>query len=377
MNLLKKMLMGGLAAMLLLGGVTESMAQGKKFKTERRIFLWDVTISMVGATNESPNRVERNEARTNPFFDYKKSGWGYDESRDIFDDTRASLLNYIDGIEREDCEIFVIPYTTDIQSVYYVGGSTAEDKADIKRQVMSWDNLKAGGTYTGTCLQKVVNSYFDPEKMNKVILLTDGRPSSGDGNKLYDIVASWDEKHKENDYIKDRILYVKLTQEAKDAKIDTLASNQQGVTVIEPGTKIDEVVTFTLRDYKYKIFVNEYVGADGELVDGGVIEIGCDKTGGVGLDKVICSFTCDENPYISLDATRVAPMDGKFAIPFTFKTHDRQFYLESLPDGVDKVMVKCEVLPSCDNVMLEDSDQIEVELIVKLVPRATISLSTK
>lgn len=363
--------------MLLLGGVTESMAQGKKFKTERRIFLWDVTISMVGATNKSPDRVQRNEPRSNPYFDYKKENWGYDKSRDVFDDTRNSLLKYIDDIEREDCEIFVLPYTTDIQDVFYVGGSTTEDKSEIKKQVMNWDNLKAGGTYTGTCLQKVVNSYFDPDKMNRVILLTDGCPSPGDGNKLYEIVDTWDKDHYEENYIKDRLIYVMLTKEAENDEFEDHAKGQNGVVVVDSDTKFEEMTTFSLRDYKCKVFVNEYAQGADELVERGVIEIGCDKTGGAGLDKVECSFICEDNPYICLDADKITPVDGKFNIPFTFKTTDRQFYLESLPDGVDKVMVKCEVLPSCDNVMLEDSDQIEVELIVKLVPRATISLSTK
>ena len=65
--------------------------QEEAFKKERRIFLWDVTISMVGATRDAS--FPKGTKRSKPSFDYAKSGFPYyNASKDIFDKTRETLI---------------------------------------------------------------------------------------------------------------------------------------------------------------------------------------------------------------------------------------------------------------------------------------------
>ena len=376
-----KLFMRGVSLLLLFAYSVSAFAQGEKdpnFMSERRIFLWDVTISMVGATNEAPDKVAASP-RKNPDFDYK--GWMYSKSRDIFDATRAKLCNLIDDIDGLDCEIVVVPYTTDIQPAFHVPSSSPQDKERIKKMIMEWDNLKAGGTYTGQCLEKVMNTYFTKDKVNRVILLTDGRPSSEDGNKLYDIVDAWDCTKRNTKYENNRLVYVMLNDQAADSRIEDILEdkdNEEGVGALYPGQDIEQLVTFRLSNTNVRIYVNEYV-SEGSLAAGGVMEFGTKLIQGSGVDGIECKFTCEGNDYISVSSAPVSPNEnGTYVVPFAFAGPDREYYRSALVDGTDDVKMQFEVV-SADNkiVTLEGTNKINVEIIVKDEPRATISLSKK
>ena len=89
MNLLKKMLMGSLAAMLLLGGMFQASAQEKEI---RRIYVWDVTWSMQGQgsyIDESGSKVK---------------------TEDIWNEVKNAIIEDIKGIYDKTTEIVIIPF---------------------------------------------------------------------------------------------------------------------------------------------------------------------------------------------------------------------------------------------------------------------------
>lgn len=377
--------MGGLAAILLLGGVSEASAQSKKFMPERRIFLWDVTISMVGATSDTKYPLAT--PRKNPDFKYdtyvSRNGKSvpvnrYNEDEDIFDETRQNLCDLIDKIGREDTEIVVVPYTDGIQfPAFRVYGSTSEDKNAVKKQIMEWNKLRAGQTLTGACLQNVIDTFFSPDKVNRVVLLTDGNPSTAeDKSKLYNIVRGWDQTIGGTTYFNNRLVYAMLTPAAQDEEMKALIDTKNqyydsGVSYIESLDDLPEYVSFSIRNTDHKVFINNETKFNSE----GYIEVGCELNDGVGLDAVTCSFTCDYNDYISLvNADSVKPINGKFRIYYKFIGDDRGYYLQK---GTGAVNIRCEVDKSCKNVVLEDANNIHVEFETKPVPRVTISMSTK
>lgn len=374
--------MRGVCLLLLFAYSISAFAQGHKdpnFMSERRIFLWDVTISMVGATNEASDRVAATPRKQTPKFDY--SGWMYSKSRDIFDVTRDKLCTLIDSIAELDCEIVVVPYTTDIQPAFHVPTSSPEDKARIKKMIMEWDNLKAGGTYTGICLEKVMRTYFTRDKINRVVLLTDGRPSPQDGNKLYEIVDAWDLTKKNTAYENNRLVYVMLNDEAADERIVNIIEGQdgdKGTDCLRPGQDIAQYVSFRLSNTDIKVYINEYV-EDGYLAAGGVLEVGTKATSSCGVEGIKCRFTCAENGYMTVSGAPIAPNEnGTYIVPFTFVGQDRDYYRSALVGGTDAVMMQCEVLPTENKIVkLEGTNKINVELIVKDEPRATISLIKK
>ena len=377
MNLLKRMLGIGLSFLLILN-VGTAGAQSTRNLKERRIFLWDVTISMVGATNTSPDRVAATP-RVNPKFDY--AGFMYDSNRDIFDHTRQELLNMIDDIKSEECEIVVVPYTKDIQEPFWVKSATAADKERIKKMVMGWDNLKPGGTYTGTCLQKVITQYFSADRANRVVLLTDGRPD--DGEILYRILREWDHTNPETRYHNSRLVYVMLTEQAVDQNAKEIIEEGDGdsTTLIEPGESLSERLVFNLSDNLLSLYLSDY-SDDGFVAAGGNFEIGCNHIMGPDsrLGEVICKFSCEDNPLISIAPTAVKlDENGKFIVPFTFKGKDREYYFNELHATglVGNVLLSCKLDSSCKDIAIEGSNEVLVEVVVKPEPRVVISLSKK
>ena len=124
--------------------------------------------------------------------------------------------------------------------------------------------------------------------------------------------------------------------------------------------------------------MNEYV-SEGSLAAGGVMEFGTKLIQGSGVDGIECKFICEGNDYISVSSAPVSPNEnGTYVVPFAFAGPDREYYRSALVDGTDDVKMQFEVV-SADNkiVTLEGTNKINVELIVKDEPRATISLSKK
>ena len=161
----------------------------ESFKKERRIFLWDVTISMVGATRDGAN--PEGQKRRNPDFEYSRSGFPYyNQSKDIFDRTREDLLKMIMQIQSESTEVIVLPFRNEIVGEFRANATEAW-KRQLRDQIMGWNDLMPGGTFTATCLRRAVG-FFTPDRVNRLILLTDGEPSGNEGDQLLSLIRNWD-----------------------------------------------------------------------------------------------------------------------------------------------------------------------------------------
>lgn len=377
----------GLSLLLLLGSAGTVGAQNTRNLKERWIFLWDVTISMVGVDSHDDKAgwEDRQTVRRNPYWDYAKDGsstngiYGYIQEQDVFDDTRARLLSLIDDIGDEESEIMVFPYTEGLGRPFIVNSASSGDKERIKDMIMSWDDLDRGGTFTGKCLQKVIRQYFAKDRINRVIILTDGCPSDGDGTTLQDILREWNINDPKTEYYRNRLIYVMLTDEAVDNSLSFNRDN--GTSELLPGDDIDQLLSVSLSDNLIPVHVAEYA-EDGYLKSGGSLVLGCEKKMGKAtkMSEVKCRFVCEDNSLISVSpATIKLDESGKFVVPFTFKGSDREYYLNELSSTglVGRVTLKCEVDPSCKDIVLEGSDEIAVEVIVKPEPRAIISLTKK
>ena len=372
--------------MLLLAGASNVSAQPDddiEYKTEKRIFLWDVTVSMVGATANEPGCVPATPRTKVPKYDYYKSDreskWNYHPSLDIFDVTRDKLLTLIDDINDEQTEILVIPYTEELQTPLWVPSATKENKESIKKMVMSWDNLRPGATYTGACLNGVIKNYFNPNKINQVVLLTDGKPSTSDDQQLlFRILGEWDCNKVKSEYENNRLVYVMLTQ-AADIAFPSLVPDG-GVQKLSYGESITEFLSFKIANPNQKIYLNE-LASERKLNSRVDFLVNCKAYNGRFNDAdLILSVDCAPNPYVSVVDKKVkVEDDGTFIVTLSLAGQDRQFYSDAFADqgGVGTVELTCEVASSKRNATMEGSDIIEVNLVAKPEPRVTLSLSTK
>ena len=221
--------------LLFVGISTQSYAAD--FKPERRIYLLDVTKSM----------------------------WGFNDSTpDIYSDVVNSLQNGIESITDPNTEIVVIPFQgtdsdrkqfpiwTFKRSEYH-----ANEKEFInKLKSYTIDNVLLTGTDICGVLKFAKSSYCKTNRTNYVYLLTDGVQSSKElrsvDNSVDDLLrelndwCSWAKKH-------DTFLfYVMLTKHANNSEIvNTIEKNCNEYVV--PGTDCN--ITF-LKPVENKIYLN-------------------------------------------------------------------------------------------------------------------------
>lgn len=375
MNLLKKMLMGSLAAALFLGGIFQAAAQENTTKKERRIYLWDVTISMVGATeNDSFPEANPSAGVGNPIYSYKGNIKYYKEKEDIFNPTREALINSIKAIEDEDCQIVVLPYDREIRDVFEVSTASIKDKETIIQQVESWSNLRSAPTYTGKCLREVIDNHFKKDRLNRVILLTDGNCSTPDDETvLIDIVSEWDQSNVYSKYVDNRLVYVMLTSAVND--VDVLEAFEKkdedsGVTTVESLEDLANYVSFSLSNLSHEKVVEQNLSEFNIIVD-------CNVVAAFGNpDKIRCVFETND-PMIVVDPAPIAPTDGKFIIPVKFAYGSREAYRQELGNKVHSAVIKCSVAPECEDVVLEGNDKIIVDLSINAQPKAVVRISRK
>lgn len=383
MNLLLKKSLGvGLSLLFLLSGVSGALAQSSapkqknsKFMLERRIFLWDVTVSMVGVTSRNDSRkVDRRDKRSNPDYDYATDTFdGYIKDLDVFDATRDELIRNIESIGRNDCEIYVMAYRGEspIVALYHAENSTPESKERLISQIKAWNNLEPGKTYTGRALEHAMK-YATLDRKNRIYIMTDGEAS--DKDKLISYIGNWPNSV-EGTYT---VIYVELSEDAQDDEIRVQFEDDNPNThIVKKGEgSMNELVEFSLNDYKSSIYLNQQFNELKSL--NGEVHIGCSMNGGYGEEFVVCDFECEENDYIKFDGDNIKIQNGKFVLPYELKLDSLEKYYNELNDKDAKVCLTCKVDDSCgDRVFISGPATVDVELVVKPEPRVVISISSK
>ena len=166
------------------------VAQSNRFKNERRIYLWDVTLSMKGYEGRTP---------------------------DIYDKVITALEKDINTIIDEQTEIWVLPFQTRILDKWNVRATDA-GKKEIISKIKIFNDTNVTNTNITVPMTEVMNTLIKPDKRNVLILLTDGEQNDKRYplETLLDVIRKWCDFAEENDAY---AFYVMLTQFAKNDKL--------------------------------------------------------------------------------------------------------------------------------------------------------------
>ena len=241
------------------------MAQQNRFKNERRIYLWDVTLSMKG----------------------------YGGSPDIYDKVVAALEQDINSIIDEQTEIWVFPFQTSILERWNVKATNA-GKTEIIDRIKTFNNNDITSTNITVPMMDVMNTFIKPDKRNVLILLTDGNQNATNYplETLLDVIHKWCDFAERNDAY---AFYVMLTQFAKNEKlikaIDAACRMYKG-----EGTDFNFVELLPQDNIKYNIKDD----AGKKLF----LKIDCKKRVIIPEDlKVYCY--CEPNPYVDVNQSTI------------------------------------------------------------------------
>lgn len=237
-------------------------AQQNRFKNERRIYLWDVTLSMKGYQGRTP---------------------------DIYDKVITALEKDINTILDEQTEIWVLPFQTSIIEKWNVK-ATSVGKKEIIDRIKAFDEKRVTNTNITVPMTDVMNTLIKPDKRNVLILLTDGEQNDKNYplETLLNVIRKWCDFAEKNDAY---AFYIMLTQFAKNDKlieaIDGACRMYKG-----EGTDFNFVELLPQGNLKYNI--KDDVGK--KLI----VRVDCKKKTTIPDDlKVHCY--CNSNPYVEID----------------------------------------------------------------------------
>ncbi|MDH6344294.1 hypothetical protein M2480_003195 [Parabacteroides sp. PFB2-12] len=242
-----------LAFLLLL---TSEWVYGQSYQNEKRIYLLDVTASMVG----------KGEVKT----------------PDIFENVKKELVNTINGIQSPHTEIVVIPFTNKphepIRGFIQARDSLINEIGKIE--------IKRGDTNIADAWKQGVQE-IDSTKINYMFLLTDGLHNCGvEKEVLYEQLESW-AGISEGKYL--FAFYVMLTPNAKEMEIARIVDETNQMWLIE---SMDVNVTF----------VNSSINLTANVNQDSNVKVGFssnnDKIFDDGLEFVI---SLEDNPYYKLN----------------------------------------------------------------------------
>lgn len=114
-------------------------------KSCRRIYLWDVTLSMKG----------------------------YNGSENVYDRVVEWLANDIENEKNPSTEIYVIPFQHKIIDVKKIK-ATESDKQDLKKWIREFKNEDVTRTNISGPLDEAQDKYVKNDRYNDIIILTDG-----------------------------------------------------------------------------------------------------------------------------------------------------------------------------------------------------------
>jgi len=198
-------------------------------KSQRRIYLWDVTLSMKGYQGKTP---------------------------DIYDDVVKFLEQEINSITDENTEIVVCPFQEKILATWKVKADKS-GKKEIIRQIKTYNNNDVTNTNIVKPIQDIQANIIADDKRNLLVLLTDGKHSEkfGGSGELLRLIKGWGE-YADKNYA--YALYVVLTQEGlPDREIVNAIEQEKNIMLIEPDKLVEmidlqpsELIKINIKDDK-------------------------------------------------------------------------------------------------------------------------------
>jgi len=230
-----------LLSLLLLGAVCSAEIIDLSEMPEKRIYIVDVTGSMIG----------------------QAEGRGNDS---LLANVKHSLKQTIKAIKRPDTEVVIITFTDEPKSTRsYV---LPQDLDNVITYIDSIIPQKGDTNIADAWVSGVLN-IVDTETFNLMFLLTDGKHNTGpDRNELYSTIKNW-----ENMGEYDFAWYVMLTPNAKDDAISKICDGNENDRLWKTETMdINFSFVKTNNDQSFNIFTDKKIPitfscADAALLD--------------------------------------------------------------------------------------------------------------
>ena len=277
-------------------------AQQNQFKNERRIYLWDVTLSMKG----------------------------YGGSPDIYDKVVAALEKDINSICDEHTEIWVLPFQTSVLEKW-TERATVAGKKNLISKIKAYNNEQITYTNIASPMEYAMYNLMTPDKRNVLILLTDGvhNDPKCSKKKLYDLISNWCAFAEKNDA---HAFYVMLTEFAQDEELEKVID--ETCRMKKCGGVVFTFVEFIPQsNYKYNIKDDE--GKDVTL------RFDCKKRIEIPSGLKIRCYS-EPNPYIEVDES-VAIENGTIKISVKHKQSYDSLKAKLPRDTNKKIMLYFEV----------------------------------
>ena len=209
-------------------------------KDERVTYLWDVTLSMYGWSNDA-SKPEKQISALNKKFPH------YDEQYDIYAKVVEAMVNDINAITNERTEIVVIPFQ-DKRCAEWNVKATPEGKKEIIEKIKKYRNDNVTHTNISEPLEYLMNSVFTPDKLDVLKLMTDGSDNVNP-QKLHNILNSWCSMAESKEVYG---YYILLTDKASDGEVKMWLEQNKCFTVID-GPKVVFTQISLPKNVKYNI----------------------------------------------------------------------------------------------------------------------------
>lgn len=251
---------------------------GQSYRPEKRIYLLDVTASMVGK--------------------------GVVDTPNIFNDVKEKLIETLRDIQSEDTEIVVIPFTNKPHSIIQ---GYSYDEQMLTDKIRSID-IRPGDTNIADAWIEGLRQ-IDSTKINYLFLLTDGLHNCGPDNEtLYSRLMDW------SDFSSDRYyfaFYVMLTPNAREMKVTDIVEQTGKMWLIE---SMNVNVSF----------VNTNLFLSANINQNNLVRIHFTSNNISVLRKMPFQIEMDENPYYRIISQK-----------FDFVRSELLFELEELKPRLD------------------------------------------
>ena len=347
-----------------LEGMVESIPV-TAFKNDRFIYLWDVTHSMQGIG----------------FVQNPKTGifqQAYDKNSDIYDLVVEAMIRDINSITDETAEIVVIPFQSAAPGSYrgdkdpwlYKTASGANKQELIQRIQASkkgWLSYSHVNTDVVPSLSYVINSVISDDREDYLKILTDGKMDDMEG--LRKLMAEWCAMARKKKSM--HAFYISLNDEASEGIRAIISKAQEEgkdcFKFIKPG-EITEVFKFyqVIPYPSIAVNANDMLAAESPSVTAQM------RVKGPGNlpDSFKVKFEAEDNPFISVDATR-SVNNNSFNVPLHFKM-DLNGMRQHFSNGM-KYPIKMHLTAvDGENVYLLD-DTITLYLTVEKEKKMTLS----
>lgn len=268
------------------------------FKNERRIYLWDVTLSMKGF-NGAPN---------------------------IYNKVVDDLINDINNIQDSNTELIVLPFQEKILETWKFK-SDEQGKQQLISKIKGYENKSVTRTNIVTPLRDIMKQYISSDRRNVVFLFTDGEHNmkSPSKDELYKLIRDWCEFAQAHDVF---AFYVMLTDAAKDSKLEQLIKEACNFETAY-GTGQEFIL---LRPKQRKLSYN-IKNDNGKKVS---MKIESNSTKGIPVG-VKFHVHCAPNDYVSIDQTLEVDENGVLLFDVKQKMAYEQMK-NSLPKNTNEVV---------------------------------------